>query len=106
MDAAVHDSQAVDQMLMRGNTGSGVWADAAYRLSYPDCGSWGMREVRSTPTTICGGQWRRLDRKQLGLDGPFWSLINRRLHQGPEPLTDRRLRSNLPRGGYAWLSHA
>ena len=30
-DAAVHDSQAVDQLLMRGNTGSGVWADAAYR---------------------------------------------------------------------------
>jgi transposase, IS5 family len=30
-DAAVHDSQAVDQLLTRGNTGSGVWADAAYR---------------------------------------------------------------------------
>ena len=30
-DAAQHDSQAVDQLLMRGNTGSGVWADAAYR---------------------------------------------------------------------------
>jgi len=30
-DAAVHDSQAVDHLLMRGNTGSGVWADAAYR---------------------------------------------------------------------------
>ena len=30
-DAAVHDSQAVDQLLMQGNTGSGVWADAAYR---------------------------------------------------------------------------
>jgi IS5 family transposase len=28
---AVHDSQAVDQLLTRGNTGSGVWADAAYR---------------------------------------------------------------------------
>ena len=26
MDAAVHDSQAVDHLLMRGNTGSGVWA--------------------------------------------------------------------------------
>ncbi|ASP23665.1 transposase DDE domain protein (plasmid) [Antarctobacter heliothermus] len=25
------DSQAVDHLLMRGNTGSGVWADAAYR---------------------------------------------------------------------------
>jgi len=31
MDAAVHDSQAVDHLLMRGNIGSGVWADAAYR---------------------------------------------------------------------------
>ncbi len=30
-NAAVHDSQAVDHLLMRGNTGSGVWADAAYR---------------------------------------------------------------------------
>jgi transposase, IS5 family len=30
-DAAVHDSQAVDELLMRGNTASGVWADAAYR---------------------------------------------------------------------------
>lgn len=30
-DAAVHDGQAVDQLLARGNTGSGVWADAAYR---------------------------------------------------------------------------
>lgn len=30
-DAAVHDSQAVDQLLTRSNTGSGVWADAAYR---------------------------------------------------------------------------
>ena len=30
-DAAVHDSQAVDQLLTRGNTGSGVWAEAAYR---------------------------------------------------------------------------
>ena len=27
----LHDSQAVDHLLMRGNTGSGVWADAAYR---------------------------------------------------------------------------
>ena len=30
-DAALHDSQAVDQLLMLGNTGAGVWADAAYR---------------------------------------------------------------------------
>lgn len=30
-DAALHDSQAVDHLLIRGNTGSGVWADAAYR---------------------------------------------------------------------------
>jgi len=30
-DAALHDSQAVDHLLMRGNTGAGVWADAAYR---------------------------------------------------------------------------
>jgi transposase, IS5 family len=30
-DAALHDSQAVDKLLMRGNTSSGVWADAAYR---------------------------------------------------------------------------
>ena len=30
-DAAQHDSQAVDHLLMQGNTGSGVWADAAYR---------------------------------------------------------------------------
>ena len=30
-DAAQHDSQAVDQLLTRGNTGSGVWADSAYR---------------------------------------------------------------------------
>jgi len=30
-DAAQHDSQAVDHLLMRGNTGAGIWADAAYR---------------------------------------------------------------------------
>jgi IS5 family transposase len=30
-DAALHDSQMVDHLLMWGNTGSGVWADAAYR---------------------------------------------------------------------------
>jgi len=30
-DAALHDSQAVDELLIRGNTASGVWADAAYR---------------------------------------------------------------------------
>jgi IS5 family transposase len=30
-DAALHDSQAVDHLLMKGNTGAGVWADAAYR---------------------------------------------------------------------------
>jgi len=30
-DAAQHDSQAVDHLMMQGNTGSGVWADAAYR---------------------------------------------------------------------------
>jgi IS5 family transposase len=28
-DAALHDSQAVDHLLMQGNTGSSVWADAA-----------------------------------------------------------------------------
>ncbi len=28
---AVHDSQVVDELLMRGNTASRVWADAAYR---------------------------------------------------------------------------
>jgi IS5 family transposase len=30
-DAALHDSQMLDHLLIRGNTGSGVWADAAYR---------------------------------------------------------------------------
>jgi transposase, IS5 family len=30
-DAAQHDSQAVDHLLMGGNTGAGVWADSAYR---------------------------------------------------------------------------
>lgn len=30
-DAAVHDSQVVEELLMRGNTASGVWADSAYR---------------------------------------------------------------------------
>jgi len=30
-DAAVHDSHAEDELLMRGNTASGVWADAVYR---------------------------------------------------------------------------
>ena len=29
---------------------------------------------------IYGGQWRWLDRKQLGLSGPLRSMINRRLH--------------------------
>lgn len=30
-DAALHDSQAVDHLLMQGNTGSDVWVDPAYR---------------------------------------------------------------------------
>ena len=30
-DAALHDSQAVDRLLMRGNTGASVCADPAYR---------------------------------------------------------------------------
>jgi len=30
-DASVHDSQAVDPLLTQSNTGSGVWADSAYR---------------------------------------------------------------------------
>ena len=30
-DAALHDSQAVDHLLMEGNTGAGVWAVSAYR---------------------------------------------------------------------------
>ena len=30
-DAALHDSQAVDHLLTRGNTGAGVWADPVYR---------------------------------------------------------------------------
>ena len=30
-DAALHDSQAVDHILMEGNTSAGVWADSAYR---------------------------------------------------------------------------
>lgn len=30
-DAALHDSQAVDHLLMEGNTGANVWADSAYR---------------------------------------------------------------------------
>ncbi len=30
-NAAQHDSQAVDHLLMQSNTGAGVWADAAYR---------------------------------------------------------------------------
>ena len=30
-NAAQHDSQAVDHLLMQGNTGPGVWADSAYR---------------------------------------------------------------------------
>ena len=30
-NAAQHDSQAVDQLLMRGNTGADVWADSAFR---------------------------------------------------------------------------
>ena len=30
-DVGVHNSQAVDALLTRGSTGSGVWADAAYR---------------------------------------------------------------------------
>ncbi len=30
-DAALHDSRAVEALLTRGNTASGVWADSAYR---------------------------------------------------------------------------
>ena len=37
-----------------------------------------------TTVRIHGGQWRRLDRDALGLRGPCESLINRRLHHGPE----------------------
>jgi IS5 family transposase len=30
-DAALHDSQEVDHLLMEGNTGAGIWANSAYR---------------------------------------------------------------------------
>ena len=40
---------------------------------------------------IYGGQWRRLDRCQLGRYGPFQSLISRRLPQGPERIRVRQI---------------
>jgi len=40
---------------------------------------------------IYGGQWRRLDRCQLGRDGPFQSVISRRLPQGPERIRVRQI---------------
>ena len=52
-------------------------------LSYAELGS--LRYKGATARhAIHGGQWRRLDRKWLGRDGPFQSLISRRLPQGPE----------------------
>jgi len=40
---------------------------------------------------IYGGQWRRLDRCQLGRDGPLQSVISRRLPQGPERIRVRQI---------------
>ncbi len=41
------------------------------------------RGATGRQTNHCS-RWRRLDRKWLGRQGPFQSLINRRLHQEPE----------------------
>ncbi|WP_444460013.1 IS5 family transposase [Rhodobacter capsulatus] len=44
-DAALHDSQAVDLLLTRGNTGASVWADAAYRSEEMEAKlrAWGLK---------------------------------------------------------------
>lgn len=42
-DAALHDSQAVDHLLTRGNTGAGVWADPAYRSEEMEAKLRGMK---------------------------------------------------------------
>jgi IS5 family transposase len=66
--AALHDSQAVDHLLMRGNTGSGVWADAAYRSEEIEAKlrarnfkshihSKGKRPSRDITSQCTAGQW-------------------------------------------------
>ncbi|MFQ5439628.1 MAG: IS5 family transposase [Paracoccaceae bacterium] len=65
-DAALHDSQAMDKLLMRGNTASGVWADAAYR----------SEEIE----------------KKLRVGG-FTSRIHRKGKRG-KPLTEQAKKSN------------
>jgi hypothetical protein len=58
------------------------------------------KDLASARHAIFGGHWWLLDRFGLGCNGPSKSRIGRRLRTGREPLTGRRLRSNLPRGGY------
>ena len=42
-DAALHDSQAVDHLLMQGNTSADVWADPAYRSEEMEAKLRGMK---------------------------------------------------------------
>ncbi len=43
-----------------------------------------QRLSQCAPRHFFGEHWRRLDRYGLGLEGPFWSMISRRLRMRPE----------------------
>jgi hypothetical protein len=53
-DAALHDSQAVDHLLMQGNTGAGVWAERSL----------------ITPANVPASRFRQVSGGQTGIERP------------------------------------
>lgn len=75
-DAALHDSQAVDHLLMRGNTGAGVWADPAYRSEEMEARLHSMKlkshiHCKGIYTTNAMESLNRVLRKTLKTKGSF-----------------------------------
>ena len=64
---------------------------------------WLLRQKGATARyAIYGGQWRRSDRTLLGRSGPCVSLVDRRLHQGPERI--RAFMARMTRIGLAKMT--
>ena len=62
-DAAVHDSQKLDDILDRSNTGKEVWADSAYRSAEIEAGLTGEGPEEPHPSA-CGAQSSAVARRK------------------------------------------
>ena len=80
-DAAVHDSQIVDDILDPDNTASDVWADSAYRSAATARSS---PSIIQPPHPLSPTQWKTLSTKGPKLSARIWKNISRKCvrHQG------------------------